>query len=323
MLNRTPVVTVFGGSGFIGRHLIRRLARSGAEIRIAVRHPVQAGFLKTAGAVGQIVPIAVDVRDAEQVARVVAGADAVVNLIGILHPQGPWTFEAAHADAADRIARSAKAAGTKAMVQMSALGADSGSESVYARTKAEGENLVRSAFPGATILRPSVVFGPEDQFLNRFARLAGIAPALPLIGGGTTRFQPVWVGDVAEAVTAALGDPAAAGRTYELGGPRTYSFADLLRLILRVIGKKRMLVTVPWAWAERLAAVAEAVPVGAPALSRDQVILLRRDNVVSGALPGLKELGISQPASIEVMAPLCLGRFVTPAPGDLTRRALG
>ncbi|MBL8709958.1 MAG: complex I NDUFA9 subunit family protein, partial [Rhodospirillaceae bacterium] len=194
------LVTVFGGSGFIGRYVVRNLARAGWQVRVAVRRPDEALFLKTAGDVGQVTPVAANIRDARSVAAAVAGADAVVNLVGILYEGGRQKFATVQAEGAARVAAAAKAAGARRFVQMSAIGADAQSNSAYARSKAEGERGVTDAFPGATILRPSIVFGPEDDFFNRFARMAMISPALPLIGGGHTKFQPVYVGDVAAAV---------------------------------------------------------------------------------------------------------------------------
>lgn len=306
MSERYEIVTVFGGSGFIGRHLIRRLARSGAIVRVACRRPSAGNYLKMAGAVGQIVPIAVDIRDDASIDRAIAGADRVVNLIGILHPQGAAGFDPVHVDAAGRIAARAAAAGVKALVHVSALGADPASASQYARSKAEGEKAVRAAFPKAVVLRPGVVFGPEDSFLNRFAGMARAVPVLPLIGGGATRFQPVWVGDVAEAIANALVRETAAGKDFDLGGPVVYTFAALMRLILALIGRKGWLVPVSWPAAERLAGLLERIPFVVPALTRDQVELLRHDSVVEDGRPGLADLGIASPASIEVMAPAWL-----------------
>lgn len=323
MSYRYRVITVFGGSGFIGRHLIRRLARSGAVVRIATRHPSKAAFLKTAGAVGQIVPLAVDVRRDDSVARAVRGSDVVINLIGILHPQGGWDFATAHVDAPARIARVAKAEGVGRLIHVSAIGADADGTAEYARSKAAGEQAVLDAFPDATILRPSIVFGPEDQFFNRFAAMAQVSPFLPLIGGGKTRFQPVYVGDVAEAIANAADDPGAKGRTYELGGPRVYSFEELMRITLREIRRNRWLVPVPWNMAESLGGVLEKIPLIAPPLTRDQVELLRRDNVPSGSLPGLAELGVAQPAAVEVIVPTYLVRFIVGGTYTTTRKIQG
>ena len=245
-----------------------------------MRRPDEALFLKTAGEVGQVTPVAANVRDRASVARAVAGADAVVNLVGILYEGGPQRFEAVQAEgAAHASPRQPARAGVQRLVQISAIGADAEVRSAYARTKAAGEAAVRQAFPAATILRPSIVFGPEDGFFNRFAKMAQLSPALPLIGGGKTRFQPVYVGDVADAVRARRSrTPATAGKTYELGGPRVYSFAELMRLLLTEIGRKRLLLPLPFPIASLLGAVMQCLPM--PPLTLDQVRLLKRDNVV-------------------------------------------
>ncbi len=294
------VVTVFGGSGFIGRALVQRLAETGACIRVAVRDPEQALPLKTAGDVGQVVPIQANVRDDASVRAALAGADGCVNLVGILYPRGNQAFEALHVAAAERIAKAAAAQGVSRMVQMSALGVSKDSASVYARTKAAGEEAVRAAFPSAAVVRPSVVFGPGDGFFNLFASLARFTPMLPLIGGGATRFQPVYVGDVAEAMARILADPALGGALYELGGPTVYTFKELMQLVLRETGMRRLLVPVPFGLASFQAGFLEILP--APPLTRDQVTLLKTDNVVSGQHPGLKELGI-EPTAAEVILP--------------------
>ena len=306
-------VTVFGGSGFIGRYLVKRLAAEGWVVRVAVRDPVAAAFLKPAGNVGQIVPMRCNVLDDAALGAAVAGADAVINLVGILYEFGRQRFEPVQAEAPARIGRAAAAAGVSRYIQVSALGADPSSPSLYARSKAAGEVGARAAFPGVTILRPSIVIGPEDGFFNRFARIAQLAPALPLIGGGRTRFQPTYVGDVAEGLMAALRNPATAGRTYELGGPRTYTFRELMELMLRIIDRKTRLVTLPFGLAEMLALVTQLSPI--PPLTRDQVLLLEAgDNVVSPGALTYADLGI-QPQAIEAILPTYLdiyrpgGRF--------------
>ena len=299
----TNLVTVFGGSGFLGRHTVRALARAGWRIRVAVRHPNSAFFLRPLGSVGQIDIIKCDVTDAEAVARAVRGAQAVVNLCGILFQSGQ-TFEEVQADGAAHVAQAAAAAGAGALVHVSALGADSESDSRYAVTKAEGEAAVREAFPKAVILRPSIVFGPEDGFFNKFAALARFLPALPLIGGGHTRFQPVFVGDVARAIVAGL--TRQDGRTYELGGPAIYTFKELLQLILRETGRRRALVPVPFGLAMLKAAFLQILP--KPLLTMDQVKLLKKDNVVSATASGLSDLGIT-PTSVEAVVPSYLWRF--------------
>ncbi|MDW8444746.1 MAG: complex I NDUFA9 subunit family protein [Acetobacteraceae bacterium] len=240
------VATVFGGSGFIGRYIVKRLAQRGFIVRVGVRDPDRANFLKPMGALGQIVPMAASVREEAAVSALVAGAQVVINCVGILYETGSQTFQALHAEAPGRIGRAAAAAGAKHVVHVSAIGADAASPSVYARTKAEGEAALRAVFPEAVVLRPSIVFGPEDNFFNQFAALAQVLPALPLFGGGTTRFQPVYVGDVADAAMAALDRAEAAGKTYELGGPRVYSFREILEFILRTTGRRRFLLPVPY-----------------------------------------------------------------------------
>ncbi|MGE0715305.1 MAG: complex I NDUFA9 subunit family protein [Alphaproteobacteria bacterium] len=298
--------TVFGASGFIGRYVVKRLAADGAVVVAAVRHPDTALFLKPMGNVGQVAPVRAPVTDEAAVAAAVAGADVVVNLVGILYEHGGQTFEAIHHQGAGRVARAAKAAGVARLIHVSAIGADPGAPAEYARTKGLGELAVRAAFPEATILRPSIVFGPEDDFFNRFAAMARIAPALPLIGGGHTRFQPVYVGDVAEAVERVIADPATAGGTYELAGPRVYTFAALMKLLLAEIGRRRCLVPVPFGIARMQARVLEMLPV--PPLTRDQVTLLERDNVAADGMPGLAALGIEATA-VETVLPTYLDRF--------------
>jgi len=307
------LVTVFGGSGFVGRYVVKHLAERGARVRVAVRRPDEALFLKPMGVVGQIVPTPANIRVETSVAAAVAGADAVVNLVAVLYERGRQSFEALHVRGAEVVARQAAAAGARHLVQVSSLSADANSPSAYGRSKAAGEAAVRAAFPAATIMRPSLVFGAEDQFFNRFAGLARLAPALPLIAGGTAKFQPVYVGDVAAAIVRALEDPASAGKTYELGGPRVYSFAELLRLTLRETGRRRMLVPLPTAPAKVMAFFAELasalspLPM-APPLTRDQVTLLGLDNVVAPGAPGLGDLGIV-PTAVEGVLPSYLFRF--------------
>jgi NADH dehydrogenase len=309
MTLRRGLVTVFGGSGFIGRYAVRRLARDGWEVRVAVRRPDEALFLKPAGHVGQVTPVAANIRDDFSVRAAVDGADVVVNLVGILHQSGRQRFSAVQAEGAGRIATAAAAAGATRFIQLSAIGADAGSASAYARTKAAGEAAVRAAFPAATILRPSIVFGPEDGFFNRFARMAMTAPALPLIGGGGTRFQPVYVLDVAEAIARAALDPAAhAGKTYELGGPRSYSFRALMQILLQEIGRKRALISIPFPLASFQGLVLQSLPFIAPPLTADQVTLLKRDNVVAPQALGLQDLGIV-PTALEAVLPSYLDRY--------------
>lgn len=320
----TPrLVTIFGGSGFIGRHLVQRLVKTGATVRVAVRDPESVHRLRPLGDIGQIVPWAVDVRRPETIAPALDGADACVNLVGILFERGHSTFERVHVEGAAGVAAAAANAGCTRMVHMSALGASKDSASVYAQTKARGEAAVRDAFPSATIVRPSVVFGPEDSFFNMFASLTTISPFLPvmgapfppkisksgidLFGDGGPKMQPVFVGDVTRAMAMALTETGHAGKTYSLGGPTVYSFLDLMRLVLSVTGRKRMLVPMPYFAAEMQAAVLQFLP--KPLLTPDQVVLLRSDNVVPGGVEGLQALGI-EPTAAEAVVPSYLRRFM-------------
>lgn len=300
------VITVLGGSGFVGRHLVQRLAKTGAQIRLGVRNVELAKRLKPLGDVGQIVPMPVDIGRGTGLDAAVAGADVVINLVGILAPGGGnKSFQAIQADGAQRAADAAKAAGVPRFIQMSALGADADARALYAQTKAAGEAAVQAVYPDAVILRPSIIFGPEDGFFNRFAAMARLAPALPLIGGGATLFQPVFVGDVAEAMAMAVRDPSIRG-IYELGGPKTYSFKDLMQFTLDAAHLKALLLPLPFGVAGLIGSVAQMLP-GAP-ITSDQVELLKTDNIVSGAYPGLADLGITG-ATIEAIVPAYLARF--------------
>lgn len=299
-------ITIFGGSGFLGRHLVTRLARSGWAVLLAERHPSRAHYLQPLGDVGQITAVAARVQDQDRVARVVEGADAVVNLTGILYETGRQKFDGVHHSGAANIAKAAAAADVKRLVHVSAIGADPKAEARYARTKGLGEEAVRQAFPTATILRPSIVIGPEDGFFNRFAEMTRISPFLPLVGGGLTKFQPVYVGDVAQAIEMGLESDALAGEIYELGGPKVYSFKALLELMLEQIGKRRALLPLPFAIASLQATFLELLPV--PPLTRDQVRLLRSDNVVSADAKGFAELGIS-PSAVETIIPTYLDKY--------------
>lgn len=313
------VVTVFGGSGFIGRYVVQRLARTGVRVNVAVRHVERAKFLKTMGNVGQITPVACDITDAASVARAVQGADAVVNLVGILFEHGRQTFAGEQADGAALLAQVAAEKGIDRFVQVSAIGADAGSKSPYGRTKAAAEEAVREAIPSAVILRPSIVFGPEDQFFNRFANLARFAPFLPSIGGGKTRFQPVYAGDVAEAIAAAVTLPDAAGKTFELGGPRTYSFNDIYDIIMRTTDRKRFKIPVPFfvirPFAYITGAVWRFVPpfswgfFGAPPITGSQIEMLTRDNIVAPSAMTIGDLGVDMLESVEAIVPSYLWRF--------------
>lgn len=305
------LVTVFGGTGFVGRQVVRSLAKQGWRVRVAARNVGRGYRLRMLGDVGQIEVVQANIRDAASVDRALDGAEACVNLVGVLYESGRQDFATLHAEAAGAIAEAAARRGITRFVQMSAIGADADSPAKYARTKAAGEAAVRAALPSAVILRPSIVFGAEDAFFNRFAGLTTFSPVLPLIGGGHTRFQPVYVGDVATAVAKVLGDPAAAGRTYELGGPTVYSFRDLLAFILRETGRSRLLVPVPWFAAKVLGVIGDlqaAVPIIPPQLTSDQVENLRADNVVSDGAAGLAELGI-EPRAVEAIVPSYLYRY--------------
>ena len=305
------LVTVFGGTGFVGRQVVRSLAKQGWRVRVAARNVGRGYRLRMLGDVGQIEVVQANVRNAASVARALDGAEVCVNLVGVLWETGRQGFQAVHFMGAKTIAEAAARAGITRFVQMSALGADPDGASKYARTKAMGEDAVRAAIPTATVLRPSVVFGPEDGFFNRFAQLSTFLPALPLIGGGETRFQPVFVGDVAAAVANALADDSAAGRTYELGGPATYSFKELLQFILRETGRSRLLVPVPWFAAGGLGMIGDlqsALPIIPPQLTTDQVAALRTDNVVSPGAAGLADLGVT-PKTVESIAPSYLYRY--------------
>jgi uncharacterized protein YbjT (DUF2867 family) len=303
---RNRLITVFGGTGFIGRHLVRRLAARGARVLVTSRNPSRGGHLQPMGRVGQIVVERVDLASDQALARALAGASGVVNLIGMLHETRRRRFEEVHGALPGRIARAAADAGIERMVQLSAIGADPDSASAYARSKAEGERRVREALPSAVIVRPSIVIGPEDSFFNRFAEMARWLPALPLIGGGKTLFQPVYVGDVADAIVAGLQRPDAAGQTYELGGPQVYSFAELMRYMLDVLGRRRLLVPVSFGMAALKARFFELLPV--PPLTRDQVELLKTDNVVADGAKGLADLGLA-PTPIELIVPEYLARY--------------
>ena len=293
------LVTVFGGSGFVGNNVVRLLARAGWRVRVAVRRPHLAERVRVHGQVGQIDLVSANVRMPGSVERALEGAVACVNLPGVMRETGRQRFATVHVGGARNVAEACREAGVQRLVHMSALGADAQSESRYARSKAEGEAAVREAMPGAVILRPAVLFGSEDQFFNRFAAMATMAPALPLVGGGRTRFQPAYVGDVAAAVVRGLTLPEARGRTFELAGPRSYSFREILELVLRETGRKRLLLPLPFPIASAIGAAFDLVaPISpfAPPLTRDQVALLKRDNVASPGAPGFAELGITPTA---------------------------
>ena len=306
----TKLITVFGGSGFVGRHLVRALAKRGHRIRVAVRRPDLAFHLQPLGSVSQIQPIQANLRYPASVDAAVKSADAVVNLVGILAESGRQTFSSVQSEGARNVAKACQNANISNFVQMSALGADSNSSSVYAQTKAYAEHIASQLVPNATIIRPSIVFGPEDNFFNQFAGLAKVLPALPLIGGGDTKFQPVFVGDVAELIAKAIDGEIKLGQTYELGGPDVMSFKEILQYILDVTGRKRLLVPIPFPIAMVQAAIMEWLP--GQMLTRDQVRLLQQDNVVSvEALAEhrtLNGVGIKA-ASVSAIVPTYLYKF--------------
>jgi uncharacterized protein YbjT (DUF2867 family) len=303
------LVTVFGGSGFLGRHVVRALAKLGYRIRVAVRRPELAGFLQPLGRVGQVHAVQANLRYPASVEAAARSADVVVNLVGILFERGPQRFDAVQAVGAEAVARAAAAVGAR-MVHISAIAADERSPSHYARSKAMGEKLVLAAAPSAVILRPSVVFGPEDDFFNKFAAIARLSPALPLIGGGHTLFQPVFAGDVASAVVAAIEDRAKEGQIYELGGPEVHSFKELMQFMLATIDRRRLLLPIPFGLAKLKAAFLQLMP--KPLLTPDQVELLRRDAIVSEGAKRegrtLEALGID-PVAMATIVPLYLWRF--------------
>jgi uncharacterized protein YbjT (DUF2867 family) len=299
-------VAILGGSGFIGRYVVKRLAERGDVLTVGGRHAAAAKFLQLKGNVGQVGLVNISIDDEGLLPAFVANNDAIINLVGILHEGGTQRFELVHHVAPARLARLAREAGAERFVHISAIGADPHSRSAYARTKAAGEEAVRDAFPTATILRPSVVFGPEDQFFNRLAALAMVSPVIPLIGGGATRFQPVYIGDVADAVVRCIDDSTTAGRTYELGGPKVYTLRALTELLLGEIRRKRLLVDLPYGLASLQARLMSLLP--NPPLTPDQVEMLKHDNtVLSGALT-LEMLGIV-PTAVEAVLPSYLDRF--------------
>ncbi len=276
---------ILGGNGFIGRYVVKRLAERGDVLTVGGRRAAAAKFLKLKGDVGQVGLVNIRIDDEALLPAFVANNDAVVNLVGILHESGGQLFDRVHHVGPARLARLAREAGVARFVHISAIGADPRSTSAYARTKAAGEEAVRDAFPTATILRPSVVFGPEDQFFNRLAALAMISPVVPVIGGGETRFQPVYVGDVADAVVRCIDDSTTAGRTYELGGPKVYSLRALTELLLAEIRRRRYLLDLPFGLASLQARLMSLLP--NPPLTPDQVEMLKRDNVASSGAAGV------------------------------------
>ena len=303
------LVTVFGGSGFLGTQAVRQLAKAGWRIRVAVRNPSLAYDMRLHGDVGQIDVVQANVRNAPSVRRALEGATAALNLVGVLYETGRQGFQAIHAMGAKTVAEAAREAGVDRLVQVSALGADPNSASKYARTKAEGEAAARAVYPDAVIVRPSIVFGQDDDFFNRFAAMAMFSPALPLIGGGATRFQPVFVGDVGKALALAVTQAEAAGATYELGGPGVFTFRELMELVLKETGRRRLLLPIPFALARPLGVAGDLVArILPPPVTSDQVKLLKADNVASGRYPGLEALGV-EPTTLEAVLPTYLYRY--------------
>ena len=307
----SQLVTIFGGSGFVGRYIAQRTAKQGWRVRVAVRRPNEAMFVKPYGSVGQVEPVLANIRDDASVAEVIQGADAVVNCVGILAEDGRQTFNAVQAEGAERVARLAAAEGVTRFVQLSAIGADAESESIYAQTKATGEAGVLKHMPNATILRPSIIFGPEDQFFNRFAGMAKMGPVIPVVGADT-KFQPVYVDDVAAAAEAAVLGQAEPG-VYELGGPEVATFAELMSQMLDTIHRKRIVLPLPF-WAGRMMAsvtgLGQTLSLGlvkAP-ITADQVANLANDNVVTDGAKSFADLGI-QPTAMDAVLESYLWRF--------------
>jgi uncharacterized protein YbjT (DUF2867 family) len=311
------LISVIGGTGFIGHYVVRQLAQKGYRIRVIARDPERSHEMKTYGDVGQIVLTSADVTKPKSLEHYLEGSYAVINLTGILFESGKQSFPNVHAKGPERLAQIAKAQNVTRFIHVSSLGVDKAVNSKYARTKLSGEKAVLTAFPDATILRPSVVFGTEDGFFNKFASMAMISPLLPLIGGGNTKFQPVYVVDVAKAIVAALEKPETCGQTYELGGPKVYSFKELMQFLLTTIHRKRCLTYTPYSVANIMGLVFDVLPVlrhlpflERMAVSRDQVRLLKYDNVVDGNAKTFADLGI-HPESLEVVVPTYLTRFTT------------
>lgn len=308
-----PLAVLVGGSGFVGKYVAQRLARDGWRVRVAVRRPNEALQMRSYGDVGQVEPVQANIRDDASIARAVYGADVVINLVGVLAEMGRQTFQAVQADGAERVARLAAEAGVPRFVQVSAIGADASSKSAYARTKAEGEAGVRKHYPNAVVLRPSIIFGAEDQFFNRFAAMARVSPAIPVVGPKTL-FQPVYVDDVAKAIVKAANDPLTDGATYELGGPRRYTFKELMEMMLGVIHRRRLILPLPFFIARIQAWFLDLIPyvslgfASNTLLTLDQVKLLAKDNVVGEGVGTLTDLGVS-PTTVEAVIPSYLYRF--------------
>lgn len=303
------IITLVGGTGFVGRSVVRQLAAAGYRLRVISRHPDAAASLKTAGDVGQISLIGGNITQPESFQKAIEGSFAVINLVGLLYESGSQRFASVHAQGSEKLAQVAAAAGVSRFIQLSALGVDK-ANGQYARTKLLGEKAVCAAFPSATILRPSIIFGPDDNFFNQFARMACFSPALPLIGGGKTRFQPVYVGDVAKAIQHCLTQDDTKGQTYELGGPHVFSFKEILQYILRTTHRSCALISVPFPIASIMGKFASLLP--KPPLTSDQVTMLKTDNVVGVGAQGFAQLGI-HPTAIDVVVPGYLARYARKA----------
>ncbi|MBN9343390.1 MAG: hypothetical protein BGO76_05475 [Caedibacter sp. 38-128] len=299
-------VTIFGGSGFIGRSLVQRFAREGAIIRVPVRNPDHALFLKTMGHVGQITLLKINPYNKQEIEACCADSEIVINLIGILYEKGSSTFKRIHIDLAETIAKSAAQKGVKRLLHMSALSAEPTSKSVYAITKSQGEQAVLKAYPQATIFRPSLVFGPHDHFFNRFSEISRFSPVLPLIGSGKIRLQPAYVEDVVEAMMTAAKQPESQGKIYELGGPKIYSFKELFEFMLKIIHLNRLLLPLPYLIAKIIGFFGEFLPT--PPLTRDQVKLLEKDNILNKGSLTFRDLGIV-PSALESILPRYLSRY--------------
>lgn len=311
---RQGIVTIVGGTGFLGRYVVRALAREGFVLHVLSRHPKEGAELKTFGDVGQVVVDYADLAHPQTLEGKLKGSYAVVNLVGVLHERGSQNFTALHAQGAEKLAKMAKAAGAERFVQLSALSAETAVESKYARTKLLGERATCSAMPQATVLRPSVIFGPEDDFFNKFAHMASLSPALPLIGGGKTRFQPVYAGDVAAAVAEALTSHHMMGKTYELGGPDILTFRQILDFVCKTTRRHPSYINLPFRIAKLVGAFAELSPF-TPVLTTDQVRLLQYDNIVAPQALSFAHLK-NTPASVEAIVPSYLHRFVKRSPGE-------
>lgn len=313
MTGSGKLAVVYGGSGFVGRHVVSALARRGYRVRAAVRRPDLAGYLQPMGAVGQVQPVQANLRFPDSVLRAAAGADVVVNCVGLLAQSGAQTFEAVHVNGARNVAKAAREAGSARLIHVSAIGADSSGNAYYAKTKAAGEQAVLQEFPSAVILRPSIVFGPEDEFFNRFAAMASFSPALPLIGSGATQFEPIYAGDLAAAAANIADGQGVNGKIYELGGPERLTFRQVLERVLEYTDRSRLLIPLPFWLAKLQAALSWPLPNSLRPITVDQVRLLKKNNVVSEAAIAegrtLRGLGVHNPIAVVSIVPNYLERF--------------